>query len=70
VSFHDETVAEAWQSRASYGAPDWEVEGWVTSYQGIAAGELAVVSDTVERLAGHAPTTLRELIERDPSLLG
>jgi NAD(P)H dehydrogenase (quinone) len=69
VSFHDETVAEAWQSRASYGAPDWEVEGWVASYLAIAAGELAVVSDTVERLAGHPPTTLRQLLERDPSLL-
>jgi NAD(P)H dehydrogenase (quinone) len=70
VRFEDETVEQAWQSRASYGAPDWEVEGWVTSYLGIAAGELAIVSDTVERLAGHAPTTLRQLIDRDPALLG
>lgn len=62
VSFHDETVAEAWQSRASYGAPDWEVEGWIASYLAIAAGELAVISDTVARLAGHPPTTLRELL--------
>ena len=70
VTFQDETLEEAWQSRASYGAPDWEVEGWITSYTAIAAGELAVVSDTVERLAGHPPTTLRQLLERDPSLLG
>jgi NAD(P)H dehydrogenase (quinone) len=70
VTFHDETVEEAWQSRASYGAPDWEVEGWVASYLAVAAGELAVVSDTVERLAGHPPLTLRQLIARDPSLLG
>jgi NAD(P)H dehydrogenase (quinone) len=64
VSFHDETVAEAWQSRASYGAPDWEVEGWIASYLAIAAGELAVISDTVARLAGHPPTTLRQLLGR------
>jgi NAD(P)H dehydrogenase (quinone) len=70
VRFEDETIEQAWQSRASYGAPDWEVEGWITSYLAIAAGELAVVGDTVERLAGHPPTTLRELLERDPSLLG
>jgi NAD(P)H dehydrogenase (quinone) len=69
VSFVDETIEEAWQSRASYGAPDWEVEGWITTYTAIASGELAVVSDTVERLAGHPPTTLRQLIERDPSLV-
>jgi NAD(P)H dehydrogenase (quinone) len=62
VTFHDETLEEAWQSRASYGAPDWEVEGWISSYTAIAAGELAVVTDTVERLAGHPPTTLRQLL--------
>jgi uncharacterized protein YbjT (DUF2867 family) len=69
VTFVDETIEQAWQSRASYGAPDWEVEGWITSYTAVASGELAVVSDTVERLAGHPPTTLRQLVERDPSLV-
>jgi NAD(P)H dehydrogenase (quinone) len=68
VRFEDETLEQAWASRASYGAPDWEVEGWITTYLAIAAGELAVVSDTVERLAGHPPTTLRELAQREPAL--
>jgi NAD(P)H dehydrogenase (quinone) len=62
VAYVDETEEEAYASRAVYGAPHWEVEGWVTSYQSIAAGEAAVVSDTVERLAGHPPTTLRQLL--------
>jgi NAD(P)H dehydrogenase (quinone) len=62
VTYVDETEEEAYASRAGYGAPDWEVEGWVTSYQAIAAGEVAVISDTVERLAGHPPTTLRQLL--------
>ena len=35
VTYHDETVEEAYASRAVYGAPDWEVEGWVSSYQAI-----------------------------------
>jgi NAD(P)H dehydrogenase (quinone) len=69
VTFEDETIEQAWQSRSSYGAPDWEVEGWITSYTSIASGELAVVSDTVARLAGHPPTTLRQLAERDPSFV-
>jgi uncharacterized protein YbjT (DUF2867 family) len=69
VRFHNETLEEARQSRAVFGAPDWEVEGWVTSYSAVAAGEMAVVSDSVERLAGHPPTTLRELVEREPSLV-
>ena len=47
VEYVDETVEEAYASRASYGAPDWEVEGWVTSYLAIRNGDLDVVSDTV-----------------------
>jgi NAD(P)H dehydrogenase (quinone) len=62
VTYVDETEEEAYASRAVYGAPHWEVEGWVTSYQSIAAGEAAVISDTVERLTGRPPTTLRQLV--------
>jgi uncharacterized protein YbjT (DUF2867 family) len=69
VTYRQETLQEAWESRASYGAPDWEVEGWISTYLAIGAGELAVVSDTVERLTGHPPTTLPELVERHPDLV-
>src|SRR3954470_10210792 len=62
VSFVDETIEEAYASRAHFGAPDWEVEGWVTTYLAIARGELDVVTDTVERLAGHPPRTLEQLL--------
>jgi NAD(P)H dehydrogenase (quinone) len=58
ISYEQETLEEAHASRASYGAADWEVEGWVTSYAAIATGEMDVVSDTVQRVAGHAPTSL------------
>ncbi|GAA3449416.1 SDR family oxidoreductase [Dactylosporangium matsuzakiense] len=54
-----ETVEEAYASRAHYGAPDFEVAGWVTSYQAIANGELAEVTDHVERLTGRRPKELR-----------
>jgi NAD(P)H dehydrogenase (quinone) len=64
VRFEDETLEEAYASRAHYGAPDWEVEGWVSSYAAIAAGELDQVTDTVERVAGHPPIGLAELLER------
>jgi uncharacterized protein YbjT (DUF2867 family) len=56
--YEDETLEEAYASRAHYGAPDWEVEGWVTTYAAIAAGELDVVSDGVQRLTGREPKTL------------
>jgi len=66
ISYRVETLEEAWASRASFGAPDWEVEGWVTRYAAIAAGELEQVTDTVERLAGHRPMTLADFGKAHP----
>jgi NAD(P)H dehydrogenase (quinone) len=60
--FVDETLEEAYASRQGYGAPDWEVEGWVSTYTAIAAGELDLVTDTVERLAGHPPVRLADYV--------
>jgi NAD(P)H dehydrogenase (quinone) len=66
VAYLEETLEEARASRAPSGAPAWEIEGWVTSYAVIAAGELDVVTDAVERLTGHAPMTLRAFLEAHP----
>lgn len=63
-AFHDETVEEAFASRAPYGAPDWQVEAWVSTYTAIAAGEMDGVSGDVERLTGRAPMSLRALLSR------
>ena len=70
VTYREETLDEAYASRASYGAPDFEVEGWVTSYAAIANGELDVLSDTVASLAGHAPMTLADFLSRHPESWG
>lgn len=66
VAYVDETVEEAYASRAHFGAPAFEVEGWVTSYEAVAVGELDVVTDCVQRLAGHAPQELRAFLEAHP----
>ena len=58
VRYHPETIDEAYASRASYGAPPWQVDAWVSTYTAVAAGELAAVSPDVERLTGHPATTL------------
>ncbi|WP_028065435.1 NAD(P)H-binding protein [Solirubrobacter soli] len=58
--FEDETDDEAYASRAGYGAPDWEVRGWVTSYQAIRDGSLAAVSPAVRELTGRDPLSLAE----------
>jgi NAD(P)H dehydrogenase (quinone) len=69
IVFRDETREEAYASRAGYGAPDWEVEGWVTSYLAIAVGELAAVSDDVRRLTSREPTTLHDYVSAHPECL-
>ena len=51
---------------ASTARRDWEVEGWITSYLAVATGELAVATDVVERLAGHPPRELAELVSPGP----
>ena len=50
ITYHAETVDEGYASRERYGVPRFEVDGWVSSYTAIAAGELAHVSDAVPRL--------------------
>jgi NAD(P)H dehydrogenase (quinone) len=62
VTYHDETLAEAYASRERYEAPRWQVDAWVSTYTAIAAGELAGVSGDVEALTGHRATSLRELV--------
>ena len=66
VVYVEETLEEARTSRAPSGAPDWEIEGWVTSYAAIADGSLDVVTDTVKRLTGHEPMTLPEFLAAHP----
>ncbi|GAA3011017.1 SDR family oxidoreductase [Actinokineospora diospyrosa] len=66
ITYVAETEDEAYASRAHYNAPEYEVAGWVTSYTAIAAGELAVVSDTVTRLTGRQPQTFAEFLTANP----
>ncbi|HSM44578.1 MAG TPA: SDR family oxidoreductase [Acidimicrobiia bacterium] len=68
TSYVPESEEEAWESRRPTGAPDWEIEGWVSSYLAIANGELATVSDTVERLTGHPPMDLESFLSAHPEL--
>jgi uncharacterized protein YbjT (DUF2867 family) len=66
ISYLPETIEEAYASRAHYGAPDWEVEGWVTSYQAIANEEMETVSNSVETLTFHRPLSVRDFLTANP----
>ncbi|MEV8109318.1 NAD(P)H-binding protein [Streptomyces sp. NPDC088135] len=66
ITYVPETREEAYASRAQYGAEDWEVAGWVTSYEAIATGEMATVSDAVPDLTGHPATGLAAFLREHP----
>jgi len=63
VRFHDESLEEAYASRAVHGAPDWQVDAWVSTYTAVARGERQGVSGDVERLTGRRSVSLREHLE-------
>jgi NAD(P)H dehydrogenase (quinone) len=66
IGYQVETIEEAYASRASYGAPDWEVDGWVSTYLAIANGDLERVSGDVAAVAGHPPMRLAEFLRDNP----
>jgi NAD(P)H dehydrogenase (quinone) len=62
VRFENETLDQAYASRAGYGAPDWQVDAWVSTYTAAAAGELDTVGGDVERLTGRPARSLADLL--------
>lgn len=64
ITYSPETIEEALASRAKYGAPDWQVEAWISTYTAMAAGEMDVVSDAIPKITGHPATCLAELLSR------
>jgi len=66
IVFEDETVEQAFASRRASGEPDYVVEGWVTTYTAIAAGDLEAVSDCVERFCDREPQRLGDWLRANP----
>lgn len=58
LRYENESAEEGRRWRSMLGAPDWEVETWLGSYEAIAAGELAAVNDTVLRFTGRQPLSI------------
>lgn len=61
-SYHDQTVEQARQSRLSYNPEPWQMDGWISTYTAIAAGELSEVTADVERILGRKPTDLAHVV--------
>lgn len=66
ITYVPETLDEAYASRARYAAEPWEVEGWVSSYAAIAAGELEATAPTVRRLSGRPAQSFSEWLTLNP----
>jgi NAD(P)H dehydrogenase (quinone) len=62
LSYEPETVDEAYASRAHYGAAQWQLDAWVSTYVAIAAGEVARVTSDVRRVTGHEPRTIEQAL--------
>lgn len=65
TAYREESVEEAYASRTSYDAPQWQLDAWVSTYTAIASGELAAVTDDVRRLTSRAPLSLEQLLRGD-----
>ena len=71
ITYVDESVEEAYESRKKWPAETWEYDAWVTTYTAIKAGEQAGVSTDVEKVLGHPAMNLidvlkeRQLLEDD-----
>jgi uncharacterized protein YbjT (DUF2867 family) len=62
--YERETVEQAYASRAHHGAEPYQLDAWVSTYTAIAAGEMAEVTDHVERVTGHRATSLTTVLRR------
>ena len=69
VVYERETLEQARESRRPSGAPDWEIEGWVTSYAALPAGDLEPPSDTVRQILDRPPRSLAEVLREQPERL-
>lgn len=62
VTYHDETLEEAYESRQKWQPQPWQADAWVSTYTSIRSGELAEVSPDVERIIGRKPLSLADVI--------
>ena len=68
ITYVDESVEEAYESRKKWPAQNWEYDAWVSTYTAIKAGEQAGVSTDVEKVLGHPASSLLDIL-RDRKLI-
>ena len=68
ITYLDESVEEAYESRKKWPAQTWEYDAWVSTYTAIKAGEQDGVSADVEKVLDHQASSLLDIL-RDRKLI-
>lgn len=68
ITYVDESIEEAYESRKKWPAQTWEYDAWVSTYTAIKAGEQAGVSTDIEKVLGHPASSLSDIL-RDRKLI-
>ena len=68
ITYVDESVEEAYESRKKWPAQTWEYDAWVSTYTAIKAGEQDGVSADVEKVLDHPASSLLDIL-RDRKLI-
>ncbi len=63
ITYVDESVEEAYESRKKWPAQNWEYDAWVSTYTAIKAGEQAGVLTDVEKVLGRPAMSLVEVVK-------
>ena len=68
ITYVDESLEEAYESRKKWPAQTWEYDAWVSTYTAIKVGEQAGVSTDIEKVLGHPASSLLDIL-RDRKLI-
>lgn len=68
ITYLDESVEEAYESRKKWPAQTWEYDAWVSTYTAIIAGEQAGGSTDIEKVLRHPASSLLDIL-RDRKLI-
>lgn len=67
IPYSSETIPEAYASRQSWPAQDWEYDAWVSTYTAIAAGEQSGISPAIETVLGRPAKSLDQFLTENHS---
>lgn len=68
ITYVDESVEEAYESRKNWPAQTWEYDAWVSTYTAIKVGEQAGVSTDVEKVLGRPAMSLIDVLKESQLL--